>query len=61
MERKYSDMSMLPIKLDLSRKEIFELGRKVPYYKYIDFPVEILEEIWIEEIRRQLSEDGFRV
>ncbi len=40
-----SMIQSFPISVDLLREEVWELGRKGPYFKWIDFPVEITEEI----------------
>jgi hypothetical protein len=32
----------------LSKEEIFELGHHRPYYRYVDYPVEITEEIKVD-------------
>ncbi len=35
----------ITISADLGREEIFELGRKSPYFRYVTFPVEVRSEI----------------
>lgn len=42
---------------NFSREDIFELGRKAPYYKFVDFPVEITEEIAKSKIVQFCSEE----
>lgn len=38
--KEYSTMiQTIKISADISRQEIFELGRKVPYYLYVNFPI----------------------
>lgn len=42
----YSTMIQnIKITADLDREELFELGRKSQYYKFVDFPIEVTEEI----------------
>ena len=38
-------MAPLSIPKDFDREKLYELGRRGPYYKYIEFPVEITKEI----------------
>lgn len=40
-----SQIQSIKISCPLSREEIFELGRKGPYHKFINFPVEISETV----------------
>jgi hypothetical protein len=35
----------IKINVDLGREEIFELGRHGPYRRFVDFPVEITEDL----------------
>jgi hypothetical protein len=39
----YGSIRNIPV--DLSREELHELGRRGPYHRFIQFPVEITEEI----------------
>lgn len=38
-------ISSISISTDLGRDQIFELGRKAPYYRYVTFPTEVRTEI----------------
>ena len=42
-------ISNIQISTDLGRTELFELGRKGPYHRYIDFPVEVTCSIEITD------------
>jgi hypothetical protein len=35
------------VNVDLGREELFELGRRGPYYRYVNFPVEVTNEITV--------------
>lgn len=35
----------ISVSVDLGREEMFELGRRGPYYRFINFPVEVTSEI----------------
>lgn len=37
----------ISVSTDLGRTEIFELGRRIPYHRYIEFPVDVTTEIEI--------------
>lgn len=37
----------ITVSCDLGRDQIFELGRKTPYFRYITFPVEVTTEITV--------------
>ena len=39
----------LSVSIELGREKLFELGRRVPYYRFIHFPVEITEEIKLQQ------------
>lgn len=41
----YSDIQRVNITADLGRTPVWELGRKMPYYKFTNYPVNITEEI----------------
>jgi len=43
----YSHIRAINISCSLGKKEIFELGRKRPYWKFVNFPVKITEDIVI--------------
>lgn len=38
-------LGSITISTDLNREELFELGRKGPYYRFVNFPVEVTTEI----------------
>jgi len=38
---------IMKITADLARTQIYEFGKYVPYFKFIDFPVDITQEIKI--------------
>lgn len=42
-----SKISNVSVSLNLGREQIRELGRRTPYYRYINFPVEITTEITV--------------
>jgi hypothetical protein len=49
------------INTDLGREELFELGRKGTYYRYINFPVEVTNEITVISVSGDLisaTEEG---
>jgi hypothetical protein len=39
-----SHLQSISISSDFNREELFELGRRGPYYRYINFPVEVTSE-----------------
>lgn len=46
---------------DLRREEIFELGRKLSYHRYVNFPVEVTSEFEVLSLRGDMvsaTEDG---
>lgn len=49
MNSNYYDILRCNTSVDLTREELPELGRKSPYFKYVEFPVEVVKEIelWI--------------
>lgn len=54
-------LQSITISTDLGRDELFELGRRAPYFRYVTFPVEVTCEIEaISSIGDQISgtEDG---
>jgi hypothetical protein len=38
-------LTNISISTDLGREEMFELGRKGPYYRFVNFPIEVTTEI----------------
>ena len=42
-----SKISNITVSMNLGREQIRELGRRTPYYRYINFPVEITTEITV--------------
>lgn len=49
------------VNTDLGREELFELGRKGTYYRYINFPVEVTNEITVISVSGDMisaTEDG---
>ena len=49
------------ISTDLGREELFELGRKGTYYRYVNFPVEVTNEITVISVSGDLisaTEEG---
>ena len=40
-------LQSISISTDLNREDLFELGRRGPYYKYVNFPVEVTTEFVI--------------
>lgn len=51
----------ITVSTDLSRTELSELGRKAPYYRYVDFPVEVtcdIEVLTTEGDKISATEDG---
>jgi hypothetical protein len=49
----YSSMiQRINISKDISREQIYELGRRGPYFKYVNFPIEVSCEIKIEDAQK---------
>jgi hypothetical protein len=49
-ENLYASMlQKINISKDLTRQEIFELGRRAPYCKVVEFPIEVTKEIKLLE------------
>jgi len=49
------------VNTDLGREELFELGRKGTYYRYINFPVEVTNELTVISVSGDMvsaTEDG---
>lgn len=40
-----SMIQSLTVPTDLSREEIFELGRRAPYYRFVEFPIEFVPSL----------------
>jgi hypothetical protein len=42
-----SHLQNLSVSVDLGREELFELGRKGPYFRFVNFPIEVTSEITV--------------
>lgn len=40
-------LQSISVSCDLNREDLFELGRRGPYYRYVNFPIEVTSEIVI--------------